>query len=331
MFLGIKKAFDLPFSWLFAIIAGGFILFIVIYATSNFIGISQTVEGSQSAQQLLNYFNPVVNGITSGQTVPPIVFKKDTRIYFGCSVSSSKSVFFGRETINFSEQSGFLQKWTEQSISVSRYNKYIFTENMEEGKKFYIFSKPFFAGFKVDDLIVMSSDNYCFIGAPSVISDDVTGLQLVNVNVSETINSCSKDSVKVCFGSTFSGCNMSVYPDSTGDYDKGYVMKNGKSLNYFGSLIYGAIFSSPEIYECNVKRLGNKISELADIYSEKISIIQQKDCNSLVSPNLELMKQIVNSANSSLGFVGIYDIVKDMNQKNCDVNSDCWLYSPEKC
>jgi len=329
-----KKAFDLPFSWLFAIIAGGFILFIAIYAAVNFINISTHTEQSQSAQQLLNYLNPVVNGITSAYSTK-IEFKRNTRIYFNCSASSYSSPFFGKQSLAFSEEAGFLKKWPEPGEAVSRYNKYIFSDNIEEGKTFYLFSKPFYAGFRVDDLIFINSKKYCFISAPPGIEKEVMDLNLRNINTTSNIDSgCEKNSIKVCFGSTFSGCNISVYGNCNSGckedlegFDTGYVTKKGKQLSYFGSLIYAAIFSSPEIYECNIKRLSNKISELSQIYSEKINLLNLQNCNSIIGPNLEDINNVLLSSKSSADFIGIYSSIASMNEKNCEVSDECKVYS----
>ena len=74
-----KKAFDLPFSWLFSIVAGAFIIFIAIYATVHFVNPIVHTQQSVSAQELLNYLNPVVNGITSAYATK-VTFNKNTRI-----------------------------------------------------------------------------------------------------------------------------------------------------------------------------------------------------------------------------------------------------------
>jgi hypothetical protein len=328
-----KRSFDLPFSWIFAIIAGAIIIFIAIYATTRFINVGQKAENSQSALELLNYLNPVVNGVMSSYATK-FNFNKETRIYVNCSNISSQSPVFGRQTLAFSQESSFLKKWPNPGEAVPRYNKYIFSENVIQGKEFYIFSKPFYTGFRVDDLITITSNKYCLIAPPTSIEEEFNLLGLKNINVTATITLCPKNAVNVCFESNFEGCNISVYGECSSfncesEFDYGYVMKENKRLNYFGNLIYAVIFSSPEIYECNSKRLGSKINELATIYNEKIDIVKLKDCESIISPFLLQIASVGKTAKSSLQLKDLYQLSKDMDEENCD--SNCRIYISEKC
>ena len=329
--LKCKRSFDMPFSWIFAIIAGAVILLIAIYATTKFINTSQYTESSEAGKQLTVLLNPIVNGITSAYATQ-ITLNKQTRIQTSCDLNFN-ALYFGREKISFSEQSGFLSRWTPFGANITVPNKYIFAENILEGKLIYIFSKPFYTGFRVDDLVYLSTDNYCFISAPAAVSDEVNSLGLKNVNISTTATSCPSKSLKVCFEFSAPDCNMSVYgtcmdASCSNQYEKGYVSKKGKQMNYFGSLLYAAIFSSSENYECNIKRLGKKISELAAVYKGKIGIVQAKDCNSIISPYLDQLITFSNNLGSA-SLENIYDTSKLMDSSNCD--NSCKIYTPEKC
>jgi len=329
-----KALFDLPYSWIFAIVAGCFIILIAIYATTRLVNTETRVENSLSGQQLLNYLDPASNGITSATSPEPIRFKKETRIYFNCSVPNSRFPF-GRETLAFTEESGILKKWPEAGEAISRYNKYIFANNFLQGKVFYITAFPFFSGFKVDDLImiVSSSENYCFVQPPEKIAEDLSGVHFLNINVTSNVNLCAKGSIRVCFEGAY-GCNISVSGDCnedycTSSYEKGSVTKNGKTVEYFGNLIYAAIFSSNEIYECNIKRLGKKINELANIYDEKIGVIGRAGCSSDISSYLKTIASQAGNLTSSSSLMNIFDEVKAMDDKNCKVDLDCRVYNCE--
>jgi len=70
----------------------------------------------------------------------------------------------------------------------------------------------------------------------------------------------SDSDIDVCFGQ--GNCKIMVYGEcsgicdsESGEYEFGYTMKNGQKEYYIGSLIYGSIFSAPEVYNCNFKRL----------------------------------------------------------------------------
>ena len=53
----------------------------------------------------------------------------------------SNQGYFGRQIIKVSQKS--FGGWTENDVNVGFSNKYIFSEEFVEGKKFYLFSKPF--------------------------------------------------------------------------------------------------------------------------------------------------------------------------------------------
>ncbi len=324
-----KKGFEMTFGMLFALIAGAIILIVSIYAAIRIIGSGQQTIYSESALSLGNMLNPVVNGITNAYS-DKIPFRRETRIYLGCYETSKKSIF-GRETLAFSEESGFIQKWTKQGANISRYNKYIFAEEMIQGKSLYIFSKPIYAGFRVDDAVILSMSNYCFIGAPDFIKEEISGLAMKNVNITPSTDLCPANSYRVCFGFSGGKCNASVTPACTGcdeEYETGYVTKGKKQEYYYGSLIYSAIFSSPEIYECNVNRLGTKISELAEVYIGKINIVKEKNCGSVIEPNLNQLRILAKNLTSSK-LMQVYLEAKRMDEQNCD--SDCRIYNPESC
>lgn len=332
-----KSEIEMQFSLLFAIIAGAIILIIAIYAAISFATNSQQVQGSEASKQILNMFDPIVNYISTDFSPAPIKFNRETRLYLSCSESTRNSPYFGSQSLSFSEKSGFISQWTKPGLNISASNKYIFSEKIIQGKNLYLFSKPFYAGFKVDDFIILSFDDYCFINAPEFVKYRVTSNLLRNVNLSSNIAQCSKKSVKVCFGSTYSGCNISVIGNCNsdcdselGEYDTGIISKDRINLPYFGSsLMFAGIFSSSEIYKCNVKRLGNKIAELSKIYSEKIGIISEKDCNSAIGIFLDQMSSLtLNMSYSKLDALRTYS--KQMDEQNCD-NSQCRIYLPEKC
>ena len=324
-----KKAFDIPFGNLFAIIAGVAILILAIYATTQLIVPSAKYsQYSEAAAQLSNYLNPIVNGISSAYS-SKISFGKNTRIYLTCSTWGQYSPIFGKQTIAFAEESSILKKWTEPGAEISRYNKYVFSENVSEGKKYYIFSKPFYAGFRVDDLVMTTFSNYCFVAAPANIEEEIQGLAMENINFTTNVKNCKTNQVNVCFGFTATECDVAVLGQCDGslckhEYDRGYVKKGDESMYYYGSLIYAAIYSSPDIYECNVKRLGKKIAELGKVYQGKIEVVKTKNCDSLVGNNLDLIIPLAQKINSSAQMLRIQEYAKEMDENNC--KSLCKIY-----
>ncbi len=326
-----KRSFEMSFGMLFAIIAGAVIIFLAIYATTRFIGTTKYTQYSEAAVALSNLMNPIVNGITSAYATS-IGFRKETRVYLNCSTLTGKSPYFGAETLSFSEESGLISKWSEPGSEISRYNKYVFSNSVEQGKNLHIFAVPFYIGYRVDDLIMISMSNYCFVSAPGFIQKTVTNLGIENINLSETLTACPRSSVKVCFGfgSELTGCNISVDGNCNdifcqSQYDSGTVAKQGGSIIYSGGLIYAAIFSSPEIYKCNIERLGKKAAELGQIYKEKSDVVKLQECHTLIGPYLDsIISMSGNLTMSKLANLNYQ--AKLMDEQNCQ--SNCPIYAP---
>lgn len=326
--LKTKKGFEMTFGMLFSIIAGAVILFLAIYASSKFIvPFGKYYDYTEAAKQISNYLNPVYSGAASAY-LTHVDFKRETRIFLGCEETSKNSPYFGRETIAFSEESGIGGKWAEPGAEISRYNKYIFSDNLSQGKIYSLFTVPLYAGFKADDLIMAFMQKYCFVSPPEQIRSEIEDLGSSAINVTNNIAHCPANSYRVCFGEN-PKCNVSVIGLCTDSfcenpYDYGYITKNGQTMNYYGNLIYAAIFSSPEIYECNVKRLGKKIAELGKVYLNKISIVSKENCNSAIGDDLNRIITIAKNVKKSRDILDIYPISKQMD----DLNNvaDCKIY-----
>jgi len=274
-----KKGFEMSFNWIFAIIAGVFILFIAIYATGKIIKGSEYQINTETAVKLDSLLDPIRPGLASGKSAQ-INFKKETRTYYACNEFGT----FGKQTIAFSEK--MFGGWGEKGLEIKSI-KYIFAEDVIEGKNLYLFSMPFEMPFKIDDLIFISGKNYCFNQVPNEIKSEIENLNLKNVYLDD--ENCT--GTEVCFGSQ---CEISVYGmcndiSCKSMYDYGKVFKDDRILYYDNKLLYAAIMSSPDIYECNIKRLMKKFSELADVYTKKINTISLKGCGSTLGPDLSIM------------------------------------------
>jgi hypothetical protein len=331
-----KKGFEMSFGVIFSIIAGAIILFLAIYATTRLFTVSKTFSDTEAAAELSAYLNPIVNGIASDRATQ-IEFSRDTRTYYDCYESSPKSPYFGSQTIAFSESSGIIRKWSPPGYNISKYNKYIFADAMEEGKTLFIYAKPFSVGFRVDDLVMLSAENYCLANPPENIKKSINDLGIVNINATSSIELCPKKAVIVCFNTRGPRCNISVYPDCNAgagefcesEYDIGYVEKQGRHMSYYGSLMYAAIFSSPDMYECNIRRLMKKTVALAEVYKDKIDVVKTKNCETLIGNDLDQIIETASRINNSGQLYQLYPDMWDMDSKNC--NAQCQIYAPESC
>jgi hypothetical protein len=310
-----KKAFEMSFNWMFALIAGAIILFAAVYATTKFIDTGKTTLYTESASKISTLLDPMETGLASGKSAE-INFDKEAITYHSCS---SEFKPFGKSTISFTESKS-IGKQSENALNeINIYNKFIFANDSVSGKNLYLFSKPINIPFKVADLIMISSEEYCFYQAPNEIINEVNGLSLKNIKIIENLKNCT--GIKVCFGTKDSKCDVFVSGMCEGlncesKYDYGKVIKNGKTLYYYEGLMYGAIVSSAQIYECNLKRLMNKLNELTTVYKDKIKVIQSENCDSDMQADLNILAGYASNFKSSEDLFQISQKAKDIDSKN---------------
>ena len=296
-----KAYLQISFAWLFAIIVGAFILFLAIYASTKLMGTEQETLDAKTGKEIGILLNPLETGFGTTAKVTSFTVPVETRIYNKCNNDRT----FGRQIIQISQKS--FNKWTDTDIDVGFSNKYIFSEKEIEGKKFYVFSKPFDFPFKVSDLIYMFSSlkEYCFVTPPEGIEDEISDLKQKNL----LLEDCPDDSIKVCFGGG-SDCDITVYSD--------YVEKDGERMHFEGdALMYAAIFADPEIYECQLKRLMKRTGHLALLYGDKATFISRTGCYSNLNQDLFGLNNFANSLDNSAYLSSInVDDIKDKNEAN---------------
>jgi len=305
------RAIAMPFNWLFALIVGGVILFLAIYSATQIITTGEQSLYTESAAKLISLLDPFETGLASGKSAQ-INFQKLTRTFYECDEISNRP--FGRQQISFSEQT-IGNKFGDVGGAITVKNKYVFTENMLEGKNLYVFSKPVFMPFKVADSIMITSGKYCFYQAPEEIRNEVLTLNLKNIIFAENLVNCTEsDSISVCWGGV--DCDIKI--------NENRVVKGNEQLYYTEDLIYAAIFSSPENYECNVKRIKARFNELALIYIDKLGVIQQSGCGTQISMDLEIIRN--KKIESSRDFVALLDDFERLESINLAAKTGCSLW-----
>ena len=314
-----KKGLEFSFGWLFALIVGGAILFLAIYATVKIISSERAVQETEAAKQLEIILTPVETGYEEGKSVAPIVFPTETRIYNNCSTDGN----FGEQSLRAASSLNLGKTWQEEGVPVTSYNKYIFSPSMMQGKEIYAFSKPFEMPFKIANLLFMWSDSYCFINPPTEVEREINSLGLKKINISEDITACPNASKKVCFVSDLEKCDVFVDP-----LQKSAVHRGKRIVFYEGSLIYGAIFSEPEVYECQVKRLMKRASELSLLYNAKSEGIAARanGCSSDLQPELQALAAATGNINKSGELRDISFAAGELGSKNAKIAS-CRLWS----
>lgn len=291
----------MPFSWLFAIIAGIVIISLAIYISSKIINTGDTKINAQTGKEIGILLNPLETGVESSKSVS-FTLPVETRIYSKCN----KDGAFGKQIIQIEQKS--FNKWTETDIDVSFSNKYIFSEEYIEGKEFFVFSKPFIFPFKVADLIYLTSADkkYCFIDAPEDIKDEISSVGQKNLFAENCLD--IDGYVRVCFSNDLN-CDIDV------DYNLKKVTKNHITV-YFqeDALMYAAIFGDSEVYECQVKRLMQRVSNLALVYKDKTDIIHPVGCDSNI--NLVGLSTSAKVISSSSNLKSLEHVINDIKNEN---------------
>jgi len=295
-----KKGIEMTFSWMFSIIAGAVILFLAIYAASRLLKTAKYEVSTVTAKELSIIFEPMETGIASGKSIKASL-SEETRIFNDCYDTGT----FGEQRISLAVKKG--KQWSKPGAEIPINNKYIFSNATTDGKTVYIFGMPFEFPFKAADMIVLTTRGYCFINSPDFIMDELETLNLENIKFEA--RNCTKEDVKVCFGSgSWVGgkCDMVVYGTCSlaceSDFDEGYVYKDKKNIYFSGKLIYPAIFSSPDLYECNIKRLAKKAGQLAMLYKDEANWLSTK-CGTVSSAELANFGQQLNALKDSRSLV----------------------------
>ena len=78
-----KKALEMGFAWIFAILVGGAILFLAIFSSSRFIDVSEKEINTKTAQAFLNVLDKVQTKSESG-TSDILLLNAESRIYTSC-------------------------------------------------------------------------------------------------------------------------------------------------------------------------------------------------------------------------------------------------------
>jgi len=317
-----KHAFEFSFSWIFAIIVGAVILFLAIFVSMNLIKGGEYEINIKTARSVLNTFEYIQTQTEESSVPPPLQLLKQTKIFTSCDSQED----FGEASIAISEVSGFSKEYTEKSKSVSTNNLYIFAEDEIEIKKqgnVYFFIMPFKMPFKTGDISIMHSKQYCFVDPDFEIENKISEIaqdNSENMVVEDSISRCEENSVKVCFGGG-RGCDVVVDTDG----QKGTVSKDGEQLFFIGDLVYAAIFSSAENYECGVKRLITRLEYLSELYYDKAIFVNIRGCSTGLEDEMRQLQGMAEDYRDLGDLVEIKELADEIEQINQD-ETICQLF-----
>jgi len=311
-----KRGFEFGFGWIFAIIAGAAIIFLAVYASNELIKSERQISDTEAGKQLGIILNPIETGIEEGKS-SIIKFPGETRVYNECDSSG----IFGEQRISIASKSGVGKDWEKPGVPSSFNNKYIFSSGVIEGRELAVFSKPFFMPYKsADALILWPLEEYCFVNPPREIKDELENMNIKGINITDDIKECKKQSKRICF--TNSGCDIDVNLQSKS------VKKNKQTLFYEddseNALLYGAIFSDPGVYECQIKRLMKRAGELADLYKAKSEMLEGEGCNSNLNAELEIYSNKTKQIKDSRDLYQIQILSEEIRRENAQLS--CKLF-----
>ena len=315
-----KRGMEFGFSWIFVIIVGAVIIFIVIYAVNKFVGTERRVSDTFISAELNNLINPIETNLENSKYVK-IKFLDETRFYNECQTTGN----FGKQQISTSTKLGIGDEWGQKSVRKSSFNKYLFSRKVEEGKELNAIVKPFYNPYKVGDLTFIYSGDYCFVSPPADIEEELqelsgSGSINIGINITTNPNQCAPGKAIVCFNQI--GCDINVNLGSQ------VVSRSSPEDDVFyeGDLIYAAIFSDKELYECQLKRLMKRTSELAYVYSLKSGFLTSQGCSSNLQGDLASFANILSNTNSSEDFLrDVVPMANDLGRKN-DAISKCKVF-----
>ena len=331
-----KKKAQMPaFNWLFAIIIGAVILFLAIYFAGRLIRTS----GYKTSAVLLRNFDALLNPFASIGAAGEVLSKTinmpvETVVEFSCDPAK-----LGRQGLRLRSKGSF-GKWNEFAPEEGYYpiyDKYIFAAGLK-GKKFYLLSKPFALPFRIEDAIYVISEDYCFVNAPAEIKDELIGMKIPAIEFKESKIGCKEGSKKVCFDAAID-CDINIkgtfceeHEECETAYKYGVVNKDGKRLSFVtDALLYAAIFSDGEIYECNFNRLIYRLSLLCDIYDARTAKLSGRGCNmenidSLITMLHDKSTEVIEAPDmtDTTDMSELYTLAQDLAEKNYYL--DCPLF-----
>lgn len=302
-----RRGFEFSFAWMFAIIVGAVILFLALYAGGGILGTTREEIDSTTAAQLATILNPLETSLESSKYYK-VSFSEETRIYTSCSLEGN----FGRQGISTAVKSDIGEEWKLPGAETSNYNKYFFTNKIIQGRDLHFFAVPFSFPYKVSDIMVGYDEEYCFISPPEIVKEEIEALDLPEIKNVVNRGECGDGEKEVCFEGSGCDIDVTVNEHSYGngiDSLYGTVSKNTKKVYFEGPLIYGAIFSDADLYECQTERIMKRAAELAQLYAAKGDFLSGKGCGGSLGPELVQFAETAKISNSE-------DLVKVEREAN---------------
>ena len=335
----MEKRGQFNFVWLFAIIAGGAILFLAVYGAMQAGDTKRFQTDTEVAKSIAIIMDPLQAGFAEG-SIGRISFQQETRVNNICfdgaplDTKDRTGQGFGKNDVSVATRSNVGAEWNSAGGATSVHNKYIFSDERNSGFDYYVFSKPFSFPYKVADLTFLTTANYCFLNAPEEVADEIVGLRVPNIEVehptgvplgvglsgstSDGANCTIANAINVCFGGG-GDCDVIVYGSCSDRcdsvYDEGTVSTKSGEMKYVGNLMYAAIFSEKDVYDCNVKRLLYRAGRIAEGFVGKANLMDARNCDSGMQPDLNVWSGLMMDATAG-DLMTLRTMAEDIERKN---------------
>ncbi len=321
-----RLGIEMSFGWIFSLIVGGAILFLAIYGVAQLGDEGRRIQQSFTAQELVTRLTTVTSSLETASRPGNLSFSVPTRIMPSCAAQR----LFGMQELKVSHQSGLGEPWRENGIPARSAGMYVFSSAPAEGKTFTLLVKPILLPFKIGDSIALWSGGYCFIQPPSPVEEDLSLLKGAGNPVSQVqrVQECPRGSTVVCFSvagtvpGSKSACTVLV------DVTAHRVQKQGKSVVYIEPLLFAAIVSAPEVYECTVARILRRADFLAGVYAGKSALIasrSQQGCSSALQADLASYRALAANGTSQ-NLEALFALAQKLEREN---PASCPLWKEE--
>lgn len=293
----VNKKAQTQFAWIFSMIIGAVIIFIAIYFAVKYIGTSELQTSAELVRELDIVLNPFssIGAVSTMSLEKEVTMPAEVMINFTCDAEE------GYENLALRTTNG-RGEWFNYKMT----NKYVFSENLE-GNEFTVFSKSLYLPWRVDDMIYIVSEDYCFVNPPETIRREISDMNNDRIKLE-----CKEGDKKVCFG--MQNCDIYV------NYDLGTIRKDRETLYFSGdAMMYAAIFSDNNVYKCNMQRLMDRLAVQTEINIRKAERLDIDGCSTgNVRSSLNALK---GAADSNL-LPNVDKLAKEVaenNPENCPI------------
>jgi len=307
------------FAWIFSIIVGAVFFFLAFFFVTQY-G-KKTAEPQREAivesgiSVLVEPFSAIGSLVEAQGSV--LEFPPETYVEFGCNVDGDYSEIKARST-----------KERTFSLIKKAYDKYIFSSAITtKGKEnYFAFSMPLKDPFYIATPVIIVTNNYCF-SLPYEMEEELKAIsEKINLtkyrfNFSDG-GRCPEGYVSVCADTSVCYIKINSLPGCGGKC--GFV---GNKF-WWGDLVYPAIFADETVYQCNLKRILERMKTLADIYLNKTAMLE--GCNTGdISAKLEELKSAIDNFKNHMNgntLVLLYNKITALEAANEALPKECKVF-----